>query len=93
VYFTINNVTEEIRKPPTTTLTGVFSTLLLNIGSGTVNDKDGYITIVEKLAVSTNLLEQLIPIVYQVIKNFKNLNSGWLCERVILTTTKTKLTQ
>ena len=27
---------------------------------------------------------------YQDIKNLKNLNSGWLCERVILTTTNNR---
>jgi ATP-dependent DNA helicase PIF1 len=69
---------------------GEFFTLLLKIGSGTVNDKDGYITIVEKLVVSTNSLEQLIQNVYQDINNLKNLSSGWLCERVILTTTNNR---
>ncbi|XP_060855199.1 ATP-dependent DNA helicase pif1-like [Metopolophium dirhodum] len=69
---------------------GEFSTLLLNISSGTVNDKDGYITIVKKLAVSTNSLEQLIQSVYQDIGNLKNLNSEWLCERVILITTNNR---
>ncbi|XP_022160025.1 uncharacterized protein LOC111026279 [Myzus persicae] len=60
---------------------GEFSTLLLNIGSGTVNDKDVYITIVKKLAVSTNSLEQLIQSVFQDIGNLKNLNSE--CEESV----------
>ncbi|XP_025413658.1 uncharacterized protein LOC112685849 [Sipha flava] len=67
-----------------------FSTLLLKIGNGTVNDKDEYITIVKKLAVSKNSLEQLIQNVYRDIKNLKNLSNGWLCERVILTTTNNR---
>jgi len=62
----------------------IFLAQFLKIGNGTLENKNGYISVNHTIGREDNNVEDLITTVYPDIFNLSNKSYQWLCERAII---------